>query len=37
MIGSDGVAAFGGEGDTYMPLCGLGDQGFSIYANHTGN
>jgi hypothetical protein len=31
--GGNGVEAFGGDGNTYMPLCGRGDQGTSIYVN----
>ena len=30
-IGSQGVSSFGGDGNTYQPACGRGDQGFSVY------
>ena len=37
MIGSNAVVSFGGDGDCFMPLCGRGDSGCSIYAEYTNN
>lgn len=31
MSGRNETPMFGGEGNTYQPLCGRGDQGVSVY------